>query len=44
MAVLKVRKNGQWVVVGTGEKGEQGNVGAKFIYDAETKTLNIITE
>ena len=25
MAVLKVRKNGQWVVVGTGEKGEKGD-------------------
>lgn len=27
-----------------GEKGEKGNVGARFEYDATTKTLNIITE
>ena len=27
MAVLKVRQNGQWVVVGTGEKGEKGDTG-----------------
>lgn len=27
MAVLKVRQNGQWVVVGTGEKGEKGDAG-----------------
>lgn len=25
MAVLKVRQNGKWVVVGTGEKGEKGD-------------------
>lgn len=27
MAVLKVRQNGEWVVVGTGEKGEKGDTG-----------------
>ena len=27
MAVLKVRQNGEWVVVGTGEKGEKGDAG-----------------
>lgn len=27
MAVLKVKKNGEWIVVGTGEKGEKGDTG-----------------
>ena len=29
MAVLKVRQNGKWVVVGTGEKGEKGDSAQK---------------
>lgn len=27
-----------------GDKGDKGDVGATFIYDANTKTLNIVTE
>lgn len=40
MAVLKVRKNGQWIVVGTGEKGEKGDAGNVV----KTKTVTGGTE
>lgn len=42
MAVLKVKRNGQWVAVGVGERGEQGVRGEQGIQGVDGKGIQSI--